>query len=833
MDRSSAAPARSRWSWLAAAALVGACGGGSDTTAPNIPPVTTGNLVISVNGLPESLAPTFTVTAADGSTRVVSGLDTVRNLEPGSATITPAMPSAPDIGRWVPLATAYTVTIAVGGVSSLVVPYAAAPIVLSAGASGLPPGAMANMRFTAPDGEMYLASNGIAFVTSLTGEWTLQGLPLSANMFSWGPAELPLKRVVKPGDSVTVTIPFVVTSGALEVATTGITGGVLPTFTLSKDATSIPLAGAGVVPDLPPGIWQLTTTTVVVPGMRFVPTVTTQNVTVSLGVTSSVTVPFVGTPIVSNLLVEGAYLTQAVQTMGSSAELVAGRDALLRVFLRASESNTWRPMVRAKLYHGTTLVETFDLPAASTGVDTEVNEGIAAKSWNVRVNGALIVPDLRLLVEADPLRQITGDGDASDNIWPRSGAPQEIPVKEMNMWRVVMVPVVNTPTNLTGDVTGANKDAFLTVARQLLPINTVDVRVREPYTMNGGALQSNDANFAWIGLLNEINALRVAEGTTGEYWYGVVKVNYSSGIAGYGYVPGRAAIGWDYLSNAARVAAHEWGHNMGRRHAPCGSAGSPDPGFPHAGGVIGSWGWNSTTNAYVSPSASDLMGYCSNQWISAYNWSLALNYRHNSDNAFVQPSMTAQSIANTDRLLVWGTITNGRVEVEPAFRLDGPGADENIPPGTDRTVRIDALDGAGRVIASTVAAAPLIDHAENDVRSFATTLRLTSEQHATIARVRVQDVRSPLLTGTRQRSIAAAVAAAQSQAASSVTRAGGNQLRVEWDTSRYPRAIVRNPRTGRILSFLRETGSTVAWSGGDVEVLLSDGVRTRTERSAP
>jgi len=56
---------------------------------------------------------------------------------------------------------------------------------------------------------------------------------------------------------------------------------------------------------------------------------------------------------------------------------------------------------------------------------------------------------------------------------------------------------------------------------------------------------------------------------------------------------------------------------------------------------------------------------------------------------------------------------------------------------------------------------------------------------------------------------------------------------VEWDARHYPRVLVRNPVTGQILSFLSGTGSSVAWSGGEIEILLSDGVRTRTERLSP
>ena len=64
-----------------------------------------------------------------------------------------------------------------------------------------------------------------------------------------------------------------------------------------------------------------------------------------------------------------------------------------------------------------------------------------------------------------------------------------------------------------------------------------------------------------------MNTLRSVEGAAANiHYYGVVKVGYGSGVAGYGYLPGRTAIGWDYLPSGDGVAAHEWGHNNGRRH---------------------------------------------------------------------------------------------------------------------------------------------------------------------------------------------------------------------------------------------------------------------------
>jgi hypothetical protein len=797
-------------------------------------------LVLSTAGLPATHTPTFTITSADGAVRDVAGTDTVRNLTPGLVTIRPAHPSVAGVGRWVPEREEYSATIVVALVTNAMVRYTAAPIVLSATAEGLPPSTTATMRFTAPDGTVYTATAGTSFIAPVAGLWTLSGQTLSANNFTWQPVDQPIARVVVPGDSATASIPFSVASGAIEITASGLGGVASPSFTISRGTTVHTRVGPGLFPDLAPGTWQLSTGPVTISGARYAPAVVTQPIDVALGVLTDVPVSFTATPIKTNFSVEGAYLTQAVQTFDGSAPLVAERDALLRVFVKANEPNSWRPIVRARVYNGSTLVRTIDMPALSASVDTAVSEGLLNRSWNVRIDAMHIVPGLRILVEADPARTIADDDDVSDNVWPRNGAPQSIAVTRVSTWRTVLVPVVNVVDSLTtrtGNVTEANKRQFTSVAESLLPISGLEVRVREPYTANVGVLQSGDANRAWTSLLSEINALRAVEGTAGEYWYGVVKVNYSSGIAGYGFVPGRAAVGWDYLPGGARVAAHEWGHNFGRPHAPCGNVGNADSQYPHSGGVIGAWGWNSLTNAVVSPLATDLMGYCSNQWISAHNWTRALNYRGVSVNALEQPTEAALQARNSDRLLVWGTVRNGRIEVEPAFVLDGAGrgvADDAAE--SDQWLRIDALDAGGQVVATTIAPAPKIDHNTDDTRAFASTLSVSAAQQASIVSLRVHDVRSQLAVASRDRSRAAqvanAVTAARSAAATRVMRSG-DRLRVQWDTAQFPRAMVRDAATGRVLSILRASSDLVSWRGGAVDVTVSDGVRSTTRRLVP
>lgn len=818
---------------LALVSIVAACGGGDGGTVPNVSP-TTGALVVQISGLPTSLTPTFVLTAADGSTRALTVGDTARNLPAGAATIRPGIASAPGIGRWMPVRESYPVTIVGGSSVTETVQYAAAQIMVVAAATGLPTTAIPTLRLTAPDGSLFQTSAGSPFVTSTAGSWSVRGLPVSASDYAWIAPEAPETRSLLPGDTATISIPYTVASGAIAVAAPGLDSTLRPVFTVRQGAVSFSRQGPGVFPDLSPGEWQVTATGLSVPGMRWNPGSTPQTVNVTLGATNTVEVPYTATPIVSNLALEGAHLTQAVQSLDGSVPLVAGRDALLRVFLSATDLNNWRPPVRVSLFQDNTLLETYDIPAQFSGVNQDVNQGSLQRSWNVRVNGNRIVPGLRMLVEADPERTIAGDADLSDNVWPRNGAPRAVPVVSVGTWHAVLVPVVNSASGLTGNVSESNKGEFTSLAQSLLPIADMHVVVRQPYTTSVAALQRTDGNGAWLSLLAEMNALQAIERTVGrnEYFYGVVQLGYTNGITGYGYVPGRSALGWDVLPNAAGTVAHEWGHNVGREHAPCGDVAGADPAFPTPGGFIGNWGWNPATNLLVSPSAPDIMGYCSNPWISAFNWTRVLSYRTSTPNA-ITAGASPSGVSASDALLVWGTIDgSGRIALEPSFFVAGGAAPDEPPTSADVMVRVDAVDASGQVLASRVVPAPRADHDREGSRAFAVMLPLSAAQHEQLATVRAYDVRAPIGGATRRRERVTAAADAARPLGDDVqaTRTGSARARVSWSDARVAGALVRDPVTRRVLSIMRAGGGDVTGTRGELEVVLSDGVRSRITR---
>ena len=81
---------------------------------------------------------------------------------------------------------------------------------------------------------------------------------------------------------------------------------------------------------------------------------------------------------------------------------------------------------------------------------------------------------------------------------------------------------------------------------------------------------SNDAR----RLMEETEAIRVLEGGDGHY-LGTM-AGPVTGPSGTAFLPGRAG----FSIPRSGTIAHELGHNLGLRHAPCGGAGDPDPSFP-------------------------------------------------------------------------------------------------------------------------------------------------------------------------------------------------------------------------------------------------------------
>ncbi|WP_448567023.1 M66 family metalloprotease [Thermus sp.] len=353
-------------------------------------------------------------------------------------------------------------------------------------------------------------------------------------------------------------------------------------------------------------------------------------------------VPAAPAPGIVNLHVFKAEWGQTVLKEG--LRLVAGKEALLRVHLVASPSaiSLSQPLAGA-VYQGSAFLGNLSFTCPNP-VPTSTVQGDLATTCNATLPGNWVAPGLRVELRADPNNQVaeSDEGDNALSLSPSVGAGTVL--------HLTVVPVIHQGQ-------APSIPSFAQTLWRIWPLQSIASTTRAPYTFSG-TLSPSDGH-AWSQLLDELRILRQTDGS-GRYYYGFVRVSYTSGIAGIGYIGYPVAVGWDYASSAPVVMAHELGHNFGRDHAPCGVSG--DPYYPYPDGRIGTWGYDLESKTLRNPNERyDLMSYCSPQWISDYTYEGAQRFLE-------QNPPRPQSLPQ-EGLLFSGRIRGGEVVFNPPLRL--------------------------------------------------------------------------------------------------------------------------------------------------------------------
>ena len=356
------------------------------------------------------------------------------------------------------------------------------------------------------------------------------------------------------------------------------------------------------------------------------------------------------------------YLTQAAQNADNTTRLIAGREALLRVFMTADRSNSLSSGIRVTLLNGGS--QTFDTISASApaGIPTEVDESSLEGSYNVEIPGEHIRAGTSMAIELDP-----GCGapaaPGSQRRYPPNGTVP-IDVVAPQKFRQVFVPtlMINNPDYSVFDwLDGIGPETDqMHLTRNLMPVADMEVEVRDTLWTSANLFSFG----GWLSWLNEIQALNLQEGRRG-YYYGVIGRPLTGllGLANF-------AVPWSVGVAEASTYTHELGHNMNLRHAPCGGAGGPDPNFPHGNGRIGVWGYDADNRVLKSPSGfRDIMTYCDPVWISDYHFDRATTHRLAGDAGV---NLGGAFLEHRDVLVVWGSVHGGRLGLDPAILLHGP-----------------------------------------------------------------------------------------------------------------------------------------------------------------
>ncbi len=381
------------------------------------------------------------------------------------------------------------------------------------------------------------------------------------------------------------------------------------------------------------------------------------------------------------------HLTQVAQSMPGLVHLIAGRPALIRVFMVGDETSFYGPAVRVTLFQGETAVFSEVLSATTEHTPSEVVEGELEGSVNGVIPGSVIRPGVTMVVELDPEGRVPL-APGSQTRYPAEGA-KPLSVVEPQTFRQIIVPTISTQSpnesvyNWTNDLTPESPQVRL--ARTLMPVGPMELEVGETFHTGTNLSTTN----GWNQWIREIRVLYEQEGRRG-YYYGVVTVS-GPAYGGLGYVGYPVSVG---LASAG-IYAHELGHNMRLRHAPCGGAGGPDPNYPYPDGSIGIWGYDIHEDRLLDPrDYNDVMGYCNMDWISDYHFSRATNHRLDGDGGVDLDGASAASggRARGEMLVVWGSVRDGEVQLDPAFVVDGPPA----LPETEGAYRVEGLGPDGQ-----------------------------------------------------------------------------------------------------------------------------------------
>ncbi len=481
-------------------------------------------------------------------------------------------------------------------------------------------------------------------------------------------------------------------------------------------------------------------------------------------------------------------LTQAVQSREFPVPLVAGEEALLRVFVTSSrESGADLPPVRATFYRDGAKTQVVDIPGKPAPIPREIREVDLTASANARIPGRVVQPGLELVIDVDPEGTLGPDPGVMKRI-PGSGR-LGVEVRTMPVFELTVIPFLwsrNPDSSIVEVAEGMAQDpgghSMLKDTRALLPINELEVKAHAPVLTS-----TNDA----YALLAETELIRATEGASG-YYVGMMAGEVTGGAAGLANRPGRIS----FSTVRPSTLAHELGHNLNLYHAPCGNPGFLDPSFPGKDGSIGAWGYDfSEPGRLLPPVWRDLMSYCRSrpQWIGGYHFTNALRYRLHTAGSGEGSSLVAVPAKS---LLLWGGAgSDGTPFLEPAFVVDAPAA---LPRSTGE-FEITGREADGEELFSLSFSMPKV--ADGDGRSsFVFAL--------------------PVRPGWAEE-------------LASITLSGpGGSVRLDKDSDRSV-TILRNPRTGEIRGILRDlpagdgsgddTASALASEPG-LEVLTSRGI---------
>jgi len=378
--------------------------------------------------------------------------------------------------------------------------------------------------------------------------------------------------------------------------------------------------------------------------------------------------------------------------VAAAPAVVAGRPTLLRAFVTPQSDWVEREVSgRLFLANGDAEVTLYSTSTLSPAAASQAND--RNSTFEFQVPAADITPDTRFALELVECGG-TATGTLSSARFPASDAA-ELGAIDTGGLRIHIVPL--RANGQLPDTSSAGLEVYRLLFLDSYPISEIELSVGDP-------LDIADP-LDWTGNLDRVRALRQRENPAPEvYYYGMLKPTGTLAqfcgtgcTAGIGYIAtgrlaamGRAAMGLSYSDvQSGFFMLHEVGHNHGRQHAPCVPQGAMiadiDANFPQPDGTTGGIGYNALGDQMLSAASTDVMGYCPNQWFSAYTYTGLLN------TVLGVNQVQASEIPDPARVGSWAVLLSDALH---GLRWGEPIAGTSVAMGEEETAQILDVSGA-------------------------------------------------------------------------------------------------------------------------------------------
>jgi hypothetical protein len=514
------------------------------------------------------------------------------------------------------------------------------------------------------------------------------------------------------------------------------------------------------------------------------------------------------------------HVNQANQSPAGSLPLIQGRPGLLRVWVTASEPQAPAPPVRIRLYRGGQLLEDVTRVPPTNFLQTDLGPDALAPSYDMHLQGAWIGPGLRVEVDVDPDYEV-GVVTRRTGFFVQPEGEENFSLVSPAPFRVRFVPLRDSVSGVQGVITQDLLDAFMDQTRRMLPLAEDSPSLGEPFVVS---LFGPDGRVRSV--LSIMRSAWLMSDFRDHYMHGIFPTDVPRSFSGIAYRPSNPlnpapiAMTIDRLPGASSVVAHELGHNLGVRHAPCGDPDGVDPNYPYVNARLGHPGYDYVGRRIMAPNLFyDLMSYCSPKWMSDYNFQLMLSWR-----LAAEPMAVAMAAAPPQAgLLVWGRMGPWGMALEPAVPVEVP----PFLPAVEGPYRIRGLDEEGRELFSFRFQPDEVSHGDGGVEmEFAWVVPLGEELRDRVARLELHGPGGPGSQVSRERAgpeVGPYGASPDPSQAWTVRLERGVAL--EWDPSVFPVAWVRNPTSGQVVGMVESGRVDLSLWSHDVEILLTDGIR--------